>query len=87
MPSSAWEVAPATADDAAKRDTERQRKKPDTMKSGTTKRDMVGQSDDRRRLAVTHPLEDSRNLAQVMASVVTTIRVRIYRLNLKGTRF
>ena len=87
MPSSAWEVASATADDAAKRDTERQRKKPDTMRSGTTEKDMVGRGADRRRLAVTHLLEDSRNLAQVMASVVTTIRVRIYRLNLKGTRF
>ena len=87
MPSSAWEVASATADDAAKRDTERQRKMPDTMRSGTTEKDMVGRSDDRKRLAVTHPLEDSRKLARVMASVVTTTRVRIHRLNLKGTRF
>ena len=51
------------------------------------RKDMVGRSDDCKRLAVTHQLEDSRKLAQVMASVVTTIRVRIYRLNLKGTRF
>jgi hypothetical protein len=75
VPSSAWEVASATADDAAIRDTERQRKMPDTMRSETTEKDMVGRSDDCRRLAVTHTLEDSRKLAQVMASVVTTIRV------------
>ena len=78
MPSSVWEVGSVTADDAVKSDTKGLRKKPDTMRSGgTTEKDMVGRSDDCKRLAVTHQLEDSRKLARVMASVVTTIRVRI----------
>jgi hypothetical protein len=59
---------------------------PGHHESETTEKAMVGRSDDCRRLAVTHPLEDSSKLALVMASVVTTIRVRIYRLNLKGSR-
>jgi hypothetical protein len=70
-----------TADDAVKSDTKGLRKKPDTMRSGgTTEKDMVGRSDDQKRLAFTHPLEDSRKLE-------ATIRVQIYRLNLKVTRF
>jgi hypothetical protein len=44
VPSSAWEVASATADDAAKRDTERQRKMLDTMRSGTTERTWLGEA-------------------------------------------
>ena len=87
MPSSAWEVASANADSAAKRDTERQKEMPDTMGYGTTEKDLVVQSNDRKRLAVTHPLEDLRKLARVMALVVTTIMVRIFRSNLRGTRF
>ncbi len=67
MLSSVWELASATADGAAKRDTERQKEMAGSMRSGTTEKDMVGGSIVCNRLAVKQSLESSRKLARVTA--------------------
>ena len=85
MPSSAWEVAPATADDAAK-GTPSGKGIAGHHVAREVRRDMVGRTAIAATLRSSIPSKIRGKSPWVMISIVVTTRVPNCSLNLKGTR-